>query len=103
MQLICTREYLSTKNNSTGCGGMLPRKIFENLHIVMAILVLFEHFWGKLIIIPAHNFECFTKYDAHCSHSLDKACLRRRSNIVMKRFKIRENFIIIQSIVKTEW
>ena len=25
-----------------GSGGMLPRKNFENLHAVMAILVLFE-------------------------------------------------------------
>ena len=29
---------------------MLPRKIFENLHAVMAILVLFEHFSGKLYL-----------------------------------------------------
>ena len=27
---------------------MLPREIFEILHAVMAILVLFEHFSGKL-------------------------------------------------------
>ena len=27
---------------------MLPRKIFENLHTVMAILVLFEKFSGKV-------------------------------------------------------
>ena len=29
---------------------MLPRKIFENLHAVMAILVLFEIFSGKLCL-----------------------------------------------------
>ena len=29
---------------------MLPRKIFENLHAVMAILVLFESFSGKLCL-----------------------------------------------------
>ena len=28
--------------------GMLIRKIFENLHTVMAILVLFEQFSGKV-------------------------------------------------------
>ena len=38
---------LSTKNDSRGLQGMLPRKIFENLHTVMAILVLFEQFSGK--------------------------------------------------------
>ena len=27
---------------------MLPRKFFENLHIVMAILALFEQFSGKV-------------------------------------------------------
>ena len=27
---------------------MLPRQIFEILHAVMAILVLYEHFSGKL-------------------------------------------------------
>ena len=30
---------------------MLPQKIFENLHAVMAILVLFEQFSGKLCLI----------------------------------------------------
>ena len=29
---------------------MLPRKIFEILHAVMAILALFQHFSGKLCL-----------------------------------------------------
>ena len=29
-----------------GSGGMLPRKVFENLHTVVAILALFEPFSG---------------------------------------------------------
>ena len=29
---------------------MLPREIFEILHAVMAILMLFEHFSGKLCL-----------------------------------------------------
>ena len=29
---------------------MLPRKVFENLHAVTAILVLFEKFSGKLCL-----------------------------------------------------
>ena len=29
---------------------MVPREIFEILHAVMAILVLFEHFSGKLCL-----------------------------------------------------
>ena len=39
---------LSNKNESRGSGGMLPRKIFENLHTAMAILVLFEQFLRKV-------------------------------------------------------
>ena len=35
---------LSNKNNFREFGGMLPRKRFENLHTVMATLVLFEQF-----------------------------------------------------------
>ena len=47
---------------------MLPRTIFENLHAVMAILVLFEQFSRKFcfILFLAPNFEYFTKYDALC-------------------------------------
>ena len=36
-----------TKTALGGSGGMLSRKISENLHIAMAILVLFEQFLGK--------------------------------------------------------
>ena len=38
---------LSAKNDSRGSGGMLPRKIFENLLTAMTILVLFEQFLRK--------------------------------------------------------
>ena len=33
-----------------GSGGMLPRKIFENLHTVEVILVLFEQILGKFCL-----------------------------------------------------
>ena len=36
--------YRETKMILGGCGGRLPRKIFENLHTVMGILALFEQF-----------------------------------------------------------
>ena len=42
---------------------MLFLKIFENLHAVMAALVLFDP-----------NSECFAKYDAFGSHIFDYAC-----------------------------
>ena len=52
---------------------MLPQKIFENLHAVLAILVPFEQFF-KLF---APKSECFIKYDAFCLFIFDYACLRR--------------------------
>ena len=39
---------LSTKINFKESGIMLSRKFFENLHTVMAILVLFEQFLRKV-------------------------------------------------------
>ena len=33
-----------------GCGGMFPRKIFKNLHTVVAILVLFEQILDKFCL-----------------------------------------------------
>ena len=33
-------KHVENEKDSRGSGGMLPRKIFENLHIVVAILVL---------------------------------------------------------------
>ena len=54
---------------------MLPRKIFENLHSVVAILALFEQFLGEFCLnfLPQKS-ECFTKYDAFCSYIFDYAC-----------------------------
>ena len=42
--------YRRTFKSSRESGGMLPRNIFENLHAVMAMLVLFEYFSGKLCL-----------------------------------------------------
>ena len=44
---------------------MLPREIFEILHVVMAILVLFQHFSGKLCL----NFLTLN-LSTFCSHIL---------------------------------
>ena len=35
-------KHIENKKGSRGSGGMLPWKIFENLHTVVAILALFE-------------------------------------------------------------
>ena len=39
---------LSAKNDSRGSGGILPQKIFENLHTAMTIQVFFEQFLRKV-------------------------------------------------------
>ena len=57
-----------------GSGGMLSRKIFENLHSMMAILVLLEQVLRHIVFqFFALNFEVFTKYryDAIFSHVFD--------------------------------
>ena len=57
-----------------GSGGMLSWKIFENLHSMMAILVLLEQVFRQIVFeFFALNFEVFTKYryDAIFSHVFD--------------------------------
>ena len=60
---------------------MLPRKIFEILHAEIAILVLFEHFLGKLRLFKFfyRNSEYFTKYGAFCLNIFNYACLRHKA------------------------
>ena len=43
-------KHIENKKDSRGSGGMLLREIFENLHTVVAILVLFEQFLGKVCL-----------------------------------------------------
>ena len=46
-----------------GSGGILSRKVFENLHSMMAILVLLEQLLRQILFeFFALNFEVFTKY-----------------------------------------
>ena len=55
-------------------GGMLSRKIFENLHSMMAILVLLKQVLRQIVFeFFVHNFEVFTKYryDAIFSYVFD--------------------------------
>ena len=62
---------------------MLPRKIFENLHTVVAILVLFKQFLGKFF---APNLS-FTEYDACCGYIFDCACIGRKAYCYRKDLK----------------
>ena len=78
---------------------MLPRNIFETLHTVMAILVLFEQFLSKGCMFLTPNFECFTN-DAMCSLSFDYECSRRLRHIVTKKFEIMEKFYSSKALLK---
>ena len=43
-------EILRAKMGLVGLGACYPRKFFENLHTVVAILVVFEQFLGKFCL-----------------------------------------------------
>ena len=76
---------------------MLPQEFFGILHAVMAVLVLFEHFSGKLCLnffVP--NSECSTKYGAFCLHISNCACLRP---IVIEEDRNYGKFVFIKNIL----
>ena len=89
---------------------MLLRKIFENLHVVMAILVIFEKFSGTFCsnVLTLLTLECFAKYDAFCSYSfdyaVDYACLRRKNYRYRRGSKLWKNSINhIKNIFENGW
>ena len=43
-------KYIKNEKRSRGVRGHAPRKFFENLHTVVAILALFEQFLGKFCL-----------------------------------------------------
>ena len=57
---------------------MLPRKIFESLHVVMAILVLFEYFSRKIRLYFLNLILSASRNMIHyfCSRIFDHACLK---------------------------
>ena len=71
---------------------MLPRKISENLHIAMVILVFFEQFLGTfcLTFLPL-VLMCFAKKDAFCLHISIHACLRRETYRYRRDSKLWKN------------
>ena len=65
----------------------------------MTIVVIFEQFFNfEQFLAP--NLECFTKYDAFCSHGFNYACLRRLRHIVIKRFEVIEKFYSSKALLK---
>ena len=61
-------KHIEYEKSFRGVRGHALRKIFKNLHTIVAILVLFEQFLGNFF---APKSECFTKYDAFCSYIFD--------------------------------
>ena len=73
---------------------MLPRKSFENLDTMVAILILFKQFLGKFcLVFFAPKSEFFTKYDAFCSYIFDFACLGHKAHCHRKGSKLWKNCI----------
>ena len=81
---------------------MLSRKFFENLHTVMAILVVFEQFSSKFCLYfwPLILSASPNNYGAFCLHSFDYACLRLLKHIAVKRVEIKDNFCSSKSLLK---
>ena len=89
---------------------MLPRKCFENLGSVLAILVLFVQFVRKTLFkIFTSNFESFTKYDAMMRfvHTFRFMLVRRRDYFLRRGSKLWKiciqsygKFVFIKDIVE---
>ena len=70
---------------------MLPREIFEISHVVVAILVLFQHFSGKLCLnFFTLNLSASPNMVAFCSHIFNCACLRRKAYCNRRGLKLRK-------------
>ena len=83
---------------------MLSRKFFENLHSMMAILVLLEEVLRQIVSeVFALNFEVFTKYryDAIFLHVFD-FCVPVKSvgMIVVEEVRNYGKIVFIKSIVE---
>ena len=74
----------------SGRGPQIP---FENLHTLMAILLLFKQFSGKFCLNFSPNPEFFSKYDAFCSYIFDYACLRSKVFCYRRGWKLWKNII----------
>ena len=94
---------LSNKNDSRGSAGMLPQKSFENLHTVMAVLVLFEQFSGKFclyfwfpILSASPNMMRFFAQFQLCVVKATQACC-------FKEVRNYGKILFIQNIVENGW
>ncbi len=86
-----------------GSGGMLPRKIFENLNAVMAILVLFEYFSRKFCL----NFLILIlKASPIMMHFVRTFSIMRASGVTLIAIEEVENsgkIVYIKNIFENGW
>ena len=92
------------KKAPRGSGGRLPWKIFENLHTVVAILLLFEQFIGKfclnflplnLSVLP--NMMQFVRtFSIIHAHGVSAYCYR-------KGLKLWKKIVFIKSMFENGW
>ena len=86
-------------------GSMLSRKTFENLHSMMAILVLLEQVLRQIVFeFFALNFEVFKyRYDAIFPHVFD-FCVGHRYKawelLLSKRFEIMKKLYSSKALLK---
>ena len=73
--------------------GMLSRKKFEILDVVVGILVLFELLilWQILFKFFVLNSESFTKHGTLCSHIFHSCVLKMLGSLLSKRSKLWKN------------
>ena len=85
---------------------MLPRKIFENSHVVVAILVLFERILGKfcLSVLPL-ILSVSQIYDAFCLYIFDYAYLRSYGVklIVIEKVQSYGKTVFIKNMFENGW
>ena len=72
---------------------MLPRKDFENLRALVAILVIFKKFSGKFCIKFLTLLLSTSPNMMHFSHIFDYACLRRKAYLNRRGSRLWKNSI----------
>ena len=84
--------------------SMLPQKVFENLPTVMAILVLFEQFSGKLCLLDFNSEASPNK--SFYSHCFDYCAASRAQGvklIVIKEVRNDGKIVFIINIFENGW
>ena len=85
--------------------GMLPRKIFENLHTAMAILALFVQFPGKVFLyfwpLPWSASPNMRHFLGYAQFRL--GVLKAAKAYCYEEIQNYEKILFIQSIVENKW